>query len=65
MYCDNCGKEITKEDLRCIRSSREYDLLIKDGGNIGNKLLRDNYICVGCENKVIKLLAKENRQLKR
>ena len=45
MECDNCGKEITRAEARNISSSREYHLLVDDGGLIGNKNLRDNSIC--------------------
>lgn len=59
MYCDNCGKEITKIEARHISSSRELHLLRDNGGNISD--LRDNKICVDCEDLAIKLIVKENK----
>lgn len=62
MYCDNCNKEITKDEARYISSSRELHLLRDNGGNISD--LRTNKICFDCETLAIKLVAKENKGLK-
>lgn len=65
MNCDNCGKEITRKEARNISSSREYHLLIEDGGNIGNSGgIRDNHVCYECESRAITLIAIENKGLR-
>ena len=63
MNCDNCGKEITRAESRHISSSREYWLLIDNGGNIGDKNFGDNEVCWECERLAIRLIAKENKGL--
>lgn len=64
MYCDNCNKEITSREACHISSSRELNLLADNGGN-QHMSLRDNKVCWECICEASKLLAKENRALKK
>lgn len=64
MYCDNCNKEMISRESYHISSSRELNLLEDNGGN-QNMSLRDNRVCYECMSKASKLLAKENRALKK
>lgn len=64
MQCDNCEKKITQNEARHISNSREYHLLRDNGGNISTDL-RDNKICCDCKNLAIRLMANENKRLKK